>query len=243
VETSLNSFDASIIAFLNQFAHRSPAFDYFVVVIGTNTLAKGGVIAAMIWWAWFRPAENKTADHEYLFYGILASFFSVVSARVLADVLPYRQRPIHNAALHFQIPYHVNLANNVIDWSSFPSDHAAMFFALATCIFFVSRGAGILALLHALLAVSLSRVYMGMHYPTDILAGAALGVGFASLAKISAIRITVTRPAMGWLEKSPGTFYAFLFILTFLVAVIFDPVRKTLLIFFKMMEFVLRRAH
>lgn len=237
----MNSFDFGIISFLNQFAHRSHSLDYFITVIATNTLAKGGVIASLIWWAWFRPGENKTRDREYLFYGILASFLSVLVARALADVLPFRVRPIHNAALHFQIPYHVNLANDVIDWSSFPSDHAALFFALATSIFFVSRGAGILALIHALFAVSLSRIYMGMHYPTDVLAGAAIGVGFASSAKIGAVRTFSTRWAMWWLDKSPGTFYAFLFLLTFLVAVVFDPVRKIALIFFKILEIVIGR--
>jgi hypothetical protein len=50
----------------------------------------------------------------------------------------------------------------------------------------------------------------------------------------------VTRLPLRWLELSPGTFYAFLFILTFLVTVIFDPVRRVGLIFFKLLELVIR---
>ena len=212
------------------------------MLIGSNTLTKGGVITSLIWWAWFRPGENKIRDREYLFYGIVACFVSVLAARTIADILPFRERPSLNAALHFQLPYFVDL-NNVIGWSSFPSDHATLFFALATCILFVSRGAGILALAHAFCVVSLPRVYMGIHYPTDILAGAVLGVGIASSAKIATLRTTVTRPAMRWLEHYPGTFYAFLFLLTFLVTVVFDPVRKIGLIFFKILEAALRSAH
>jgi undecaprenyl-diphosphatase len=243
VETSLNSFDASIIAFLNHFAHRSPDFDYLVMLIGSNELIKGGVITALIWWAWFRPGENKTRDREYLYYGILASFVAVLAARALADFLPFRERPFANPALHFQLPYSVNFLDHMINWSSFPSDHAAMFFALATSIFFVSRSAGTLALLHALLVVSLPRVYMGMHYPTDILAGAALGAGCAASAKIVVLRGKIAGPAMGWLEKSPQTFYPVLFLLTFLITVIFNPVRKVALIFFKMLEIVIHHLH
>jgi undecaprenyl-diphosphatase len=242
LETSLNSFDVSIISCLNQFAHRSSTLDYFIMVIGSNTLTKGGVIASLIWWAWFRPGANKIRDREFLFYGIMACFVSVLVARAIADVLPFRERPSLNPALHFQLPYTVDL-NNVIGWSSFPSDHATLFFALATCILFVSRGAGILALTHAFFVVSLPRVYMGIHYPTDILAGAVIGVGIASTAKIVAVRTTVTRPAMRWLEHNPGSFYAFLFLLTFLVTVIFDPVRKIGLIFFKVLEAALQRLH
>ncbi|MFZ1973236.1 MAG: phosphatase PAP2 family protein [Candidatus Acidiferrales bacterium] len=239
----MNSFDAGIIAFLNHFAHRSPDFDYLVMLIGSNELIKGGVITALIWWAWFRPGENKTRDHEYLFYGILASFVAVLAARALADFLPFRDRPFANPALHFQLPYHVDFLDHMIDWSSFPSDHAAMFFALATSIFFVSRGAGILALLHAIFVVSLPRVYMGMHYPTDILAGAAIGVGIASTAKIVVVRAKVAGPPMHWLETSPQTFYPVLFLLTFLITVIFNPIRRVAVIFFKMMEIAIRHLH
>jgi undecaprenyl-diphosphatase len=239
---TLNSFDLHILVFLNHFAHRSPSLDYFIMLIGTNTLTKGAVITSLIWWAWFRPGADKIRDREYLLYGILACFLSVLAARALADVLPFRQRPILNSVLHFHPPYYVDL-NNAIGWSSFPSDHAALFFALGTCIFFVSRGAGILAFSHALLVVSLPRVYMGFHYPTDILAGAAIGVCFASSAKIGALRTSVTRPAMAWLEKSPGTFYAFLFLVTFLVTVVFDPVRKIGVLFFRILEAVLHRPH
>jgi undecaprenyl-diphosphatase len=131
----------------------------------------------------------------------------------------------------------------MIDWSSFPSDHAALFFALATCILFVSRGAGILAFCHAFFVVSLPRVYVGLHYPTDILAGAAIGIVVASPAAIVTVRTSVTRPAMRWLERFPGTFYASLFLLTFLIAVVFDPVRKIGLIFFKILEAALRHLH
>jgi undecaprenyl-diphosphatase len=238
----LNSFDFRIISFLNHYAHRSPNLDYVIMLIGSNTLAKGAVITALIWWAWFRPSENKERDHEYLFYGILASLVSVLAARALADSLPFRERPFADAALNFQLPYHVDFLDHMIHWSSFPSDHAALFFALATCILFVSRGAGIFALLHAFFVVSLPRVYMGMHYPTDIVVGALIGVSFGCSAKIVGLRTFATRPAMRWLELSPETFYAFLFILTFLVTVIFDPVRRVGLIFFKIMELIIRRG-
>ena len=238
----MNSFDTAIISFLNQFAHRSSSLDYFIMLIGSNLLINGGLITSLIWWAWFRPSANKVQDREYLSYGIGACFLAVLLARALADLLPFRERPFFNPQLHFQMPYYP-LEERMINWSSFPSDHAALFFALATCIFLVSRGAGILAFCHAFFVVSLPRVYVGLHYPTDILAGAAIGVVVASPAAIVTVRTSVTRPAMRWLERYPGTFYAFLFLLTFLIAVVFDPVRKIGLIFFKILEAALRHLH
>jgi undecaprenyl-diphosphatase len=56
----------------------------------------------------------------------------------------------------------------------FPSDHATASFAIAVAILLRHRHAGIIALAAATL-LSLTRVAMGIHYPTDVLAGATLG--------------------------------------------------------------------
>jgi membrane-associated phospholipid phosphatase len=58
---------------------------------------------------------------------------------------------------------------------SFPSAHATASFAVATA---ATRIAPEAAVLYALAVVlSAGRPYLGMHYPSDVLAGAALGVG------------------------------------------------------------------
>ncbi len=59
--------------------------------------------------------------------------------------------------------------------SSFPSTHSAFAFAAATAIFMNHKKSGIAVFVAALL-VSFSRLYLFLHYPTDVLAGAALGV-------------------------------------------------------------------
>ncbi len=62
---------------------------------------------------------------------------------------------------------------------SFPSDHAVVFFLLATVVFSLNRWWGLLALLLATF-FGLLRVALGFHWPSDVLAGAALG-SFAGL--------------------------------------------------------------
>jgi undecaprenyl-diphosphatase len=56
----------------------------------------------------------------------------------------------------------------------FPSDHATAAFAIAVALLLRSRAWGAAALGAAVL-LSVARVAMGIHYPSDVLAGAALG--------------------------------------------------------------------
>jgi membrane-associated phospholipid phosphatase len=66
---------------------------------------------------------------------------------------------------------------------SFPSAHATSSFAVATAMTRVD-GLGALAFLLAF-ALSLGRPYLGMHYPSDVLAGAALGILLGVLVPLS----------------------------------------------------------
>lgn len=60
----------------------------------------------------------------------------------------------------------------------FPSDHATASFAIAVAILLRKRGWGLVALAAATV-LALGRVAVGVHYPSDVLAGAALGSAVA----------------------------------------------------------------
>ena len=59
--------------------------------------------------------------------------------------------------------------------SSFPSTHSAWAFAAATAIFMKYKKAGIAAFVVAAL-IAFSRMYMFLHYPTDVLCGIVFGI-------------------------------------------------------------------
>jgi membrane-associated phospholipid phosphatase len=66
---------------------------------------------------------------------------------------------------------------------SFPSAHATSSFAVATAMTRVDS-LGALAFVLAL-ALSLGRPYLGMHYPSDVLVGALLGIGLGLIVPLS----------------------------------------------------------
>ena len=68
---------------------------------------------------------------------------------------------------------------------SFPSDHSTAAFAIAFAVFFLSRKVGIGFLIVATL-VALSRVFVGLHYPSDVVAGVLIGAGSAWLVTAAA---------------------------------------------------------
>jgi undecaprenyl-diphosphatase len=98
-----------------------------------------------------------------------ASLAAAIAARLFNGRLRkhfYRRRPYHT------------LGTVPLLWkgedASFPSNHAAGAFALAVPLWLHGgQLGGILLLFAALLA--LSRVYVGVHYPSDVIAGAAVG--------------------------------------------------------------------
>ncbi|MCZ7572850.1 MAG: undecaprenyl-diphosphatase [Ardenticatenaceae bacterium] len=85
----------------------------------------------------------------------------------LINLIWYRPRPFtyHDVHLLFYFPSD----------SSFPANSAAAMFALAGTIWLVDRPAGSWMLL-AGATMALARVYVGVHYPFDVLGGAAIGI-------------------------------------------------------------------
>ena len=70
---------------------------------------------------------------------------------------------------------------------SFPSDHASAAFGIAVGVLLIHRRAGHLFLAAAFL-IAVSRVATGMHYPTDVLAGALIGSTAGYIAARPAMR-------------------------------------------------------
>jgi undecaprenyl-diphosphatase len=221
--------DESVSILVNSFAHRSGAVDRIVIFISSNSLVGGALVLAVFYFVWFeegpdnRPTLRK---RDILLSTLLLGVPAVLMARVLAWNLPYRIRPIFSPELHLRQAYGFD-PGSLLSWSSFPSDHAVLFFTLATGVSFANRKAGFLLYLHAIFFVSLSLIFLGIHYPSDILAGAVLGCGFGYLASWPSVQSLVRQPAARLQTFSAGLFHAGFFYLAYETANLYAEVRQT----------------
>ncbi len=202
--------------------------DWLVAFAERNNLAKGALILAAYWWLWFSDHPGHGIRRRLV--GALAgALVALALARILAAALPFRIRPMYQGEIGF-IPPQLPPFSHPIElegWSSFPSDHAALFFALATGLWRCSRPLGGVALVFAAIWVCLVRIYLGIHFPSDILAGALIGTASALIASGAA-----EGRAGAWIVKleqnHPAWFYAALFLLTYEFATMFEDVRQVM---------------
>lgn len=132
--------------------------------------------------------------------GLALTLSDLLGARLLRPLFG-RMRPCYALP-----PGTVRLLVRAADVGSIPSLHASNFFAMAAVAWGARRGLGLAVTLVAA-AVAWSRVHGGVHWPTDVLAGAAWGTlcGLAALALARRIVPPERAPTAPPVPPAPGS--------------------------------------
>lgn len=163
--------DTSLLLILNRFFAAHDAVEDPLVAYAnvSEMLFLGGLIVAFLVIGGHR---RRGAQRAVVAAGLSAGV-ALAAAQVVSRLVD-RPRPFvsHHDAVHL---FSAHAAD-----AGFPSDHTTAAFAIGTAVLLRNRrwGAIVLALATVL---ALARVAMGVHYPTDVLGGAALGA-LAALA-------------------------------------------------------------
>lgn len=157
----MNQFEASIILWIQE--NLRGVMDglwLFITHLGDDGILWIILGIVLLFWKKTRPIG---------FTMLLSLLFDFLMINVTLKDLIARPRPfVVNEAI-------TPLITDVSPYRSFPSGHSGGSFAAMFALYkWVPKKIGIPALILAAL-VALSRLYVGVHYPTDILAGCVIG--------------------------------------------------------------------
>ena len=158
----IKKLDANGILFMSTKFPRNKVFDTISIVI--NKIGYGGIM-------WLFLATFLLLFTPYKNYGlmiILADFlYYLLCAKIIKPNFS-RKRP-------FQQDDTIQIIINKPKSSSFPSGHSTIAFSCTIILFFMNPIVGCLALILSLV-IAFSRVYLLIHYPSDVILGSLIGV-------------------------------------------------------------------
>lgn len=204
----LKGSDLTLFQAINGFCGYSPILDRIARRLDDDQLGLT-MFTATFGAIWFERTKFETQRRGTLILMLLAIVFSVILARGFADFLPFRQRPMFTSDIGYRPPLFAR-DTNYEDWSSFPSDHAAVVFSMTTGFWLLSRWLGLLWASFSIMAMS-ARVYLGVHYPTDVIFAALIGISVTIALNSQAMHARVASPILSLEKRAPSILYGLLF--------------------------------
>ncbi|MEW2249519.1 phosphatase PAP2 family protein [Streptomyces sp. NPDC006975] len=186
-----SSVDGSAYTAVVNVARRSPVWlDDTVSAWSTYGLVLFAVLMAVGWWHARRVGATVSVTALAVPFVVVVAF----GVDAVLKLLVREDRPCRSLGVTT-----LEACPAPGDWS-FPSNHAAIAAAAAVALLFVSRRLGAVAVVAAC-AMAVSRVWVGAHYPHDVLAGVVVGAVVAllamsalrSAAEAAALRLAATR--------------------------------------------------
>ena len=182
------SVDMNLIKWIHQY-FSNPLFDIFMPIITNKKNWTLPIIVLIFLLGFFSGPRGKIALTVLI---ISLSFTDAICAQILKPFFE-RIRPSH---LNLE---EVNLLTSKGGKWSMPSNHAANMFSLAIVLSYFYKKYKPLLFLLAIL-ISFSRVYVGVHFPGDVIVGGFIGVFISSIFLIlwGKIKLNEIKKGRNW---------------------------------------------
>ncbi len=160
------TLDIQLFYLLNNLAGQSPFFDGVIVFLASYLPY---LLIVLFLALVFFSRYSKREKLQILLVTGLSSIIARLGVTELIRFFYHHPRPFS------VLPVHQLLTDS--SWS-FPSGHATFFFAMATALYLYNKKWGI-GFFVATVFITVSRVIAGIHYPSDIVGGASIGIAVA----------------------------------------------------------------
>lgn len=157
--------------YLNHFSHTQSIARFFKIV---SKLGDGVFWYAMLFIVWLSKGLQYSLQILYLLLG--ASLGTMLYKFLKNKTV--RPRP-------YQVHQVIHLCERPLDHFSFPSGHT-LHAVMGTIIFGYVQPVLLVVMLPFTILIALSRMILGLHYPTDVIVGAVIGASVASFIILSA---------------------------------------------------------
>jgi undecaprenyl-diphosphatase len=163
---------------LAQFLDRYPLFDLSIQSAIYHNVLGGFWYGAALFVFWVRSNRTGQEATRRRILTILLGSLIAILLMLVAQALVVWPPPIHHPSLSGLYPRYIYTNP---EGSSFPSQSVTVYASLAAGIYSLHRAAGWFLWAGVVILVALPRMYVGGHYPSDVLAGAILGLaGYAA---------------------------------------------------------------
>ena len=167
------NIDLQLLRRLNSLVTDKGLCYHIAKIFVSNAFVPGAPVFASL--AFVSLRQTSSLNKSKIILGYIGVFISVAISVYCQTHLNIHIRPLFDHSLNLP---------QIIEWPtkafgnriySLPSDTATLYFAICSFIYIQNKKIGVICFIWTALAVGLSRVSLGAHYPSDILAGLLLG--------------------------------------------------------------------
>jgi undecaprenyl-diphosphatase len=198
-----SAFDLGLFHLVNGAAGH-PWFDELVREVAGNMFPRVVVLAIPYIFLWF--AHDDEESRSRLIAGLFGPLLAILIARGVSLLFPFELRPMFDAASGYHMTGDVR-GVDLENYSSFPSDTAAYSIAFTLGLWSVNRFASIVLTVLSAILFCISRIYVGVHYPSDIAVGWLIGIACAAVTNLPIMR-KAGKYILHLRDYSEPTFYA-----------------------------------
>lgn len=183
---SFSQFNIDAFRAVNDLGKQYPFLNSTMTFVAEYMVYFLALIIVVYWFT--RSNQNRMMIVQAMIAFVIAEVIGKIAGKFHSNYQPFAELPNVN-----------KLVEHAVD-NSFPSDHTILFFSICFSFWLVHKKIGWLWITLAF-CVAISRIWVGVHYPFDVITGALIGIISALFSYWLTPKITFIKQLLNLYEK------------------------------------------